>query len=64
MGMQECYSNSMEAYMKFIKTIIFGFTLGLVAHYSISRSGNASLDEGLLNDKELDAVMSLELPQD
>ncbi len=50
--------------MKFIKTIIFGFTLGLIAHYSISRSANTSLDEGLLNDKELDAVMSLELPQD
>tara|TARA_R110002012_G_scaffold252560_2_gene431566 strand:- start:575 stop:739 length:165 start_codon:yes stop_codon:yes gene_type:complete len=54
----------MEAHMKFIKTIIFGFTVGFVAYYSFSGSNGINLDDSLLNDKELDAVMNLELPQD
>ena len=49
--------------MKFIKTIIFGFTLGLVAYFSLVRDNTTNLDDSLLNDKELDVIMNIEIPQ-
>ena len=59
-----CYSSIMEALMKYIKTIIFGFTLGLVSYLSLSGDNGVNLNDDLLNDKQLDALMSIEIPKD
>ena len=50
--------------MKYIKTIIFGFTLGLVSYLSLSGDNGVNLNDELLNDKQLDVLMSIEIPQD
>ena len=50
--------------MKFIKTIIFGFTLGFISYLSLSSDNGVNLDDKLLNDKQLDLIMSVELPKD
>ena len=50
--------------MKFIKTIIFGFTLGLISYLSLSGDNGVNLNDELLNDKQLDALMSIQIPQD
>ena len=50
--------------MKFIKTIIFGFTLGFISYLSLSGDNGVNLDDKLLNDKQLDLIMSVELPKD
>ncbi len=50
--------------MKFIKTIIFGFTLGFISYLSLSGDNGVNLDDQLLNDKQLDLVMSVEIPKD
>ena len=50
--------------MKFIKTIIFGFTLGFVSYLSLSGDNGANLNNELLNDKQLDLIMSIEIPKD
>jgi len=50
--------------MKFIKTIIFGFTLGFISYLSLSGDNGVNLDDQLLNDKQLDLIMSVELPKD
>ena len=47
--------------MKFIKTIIFGFTLGFVSYLSLSGDNGANLNNELLNDKQLDLIMSVEI---
>ena len=49
--------------MKFIKTIIFGFTLGFVGYLSLSGNDQINIDDKLLNDKNLDILMSLEIPK-
>jgi hypothetical protein len=49
--------------MKFIKTIIFGFTLGLGSYLSLSGDSGMNLDDSLLNDKQLDALTSTEIPK-
>ena len=49
--------------MKFIKTIIFGFTLGFGSYLSLSGDNRVNLDDSLLNDKQLDALMSVEIPK-
>lgn len=49
--------------MKFIKTIIFGFTLGFIGYLSLSDSTAVNIDDTLLNDKDLDILMSLEIPK-
>ena len=54
----------MEANMKFIKTIIFGFTLGLVSYLSLSGNDGVNLNDDVLNNKALDFVMSYESPKD
>tara|TARA_Y100001938_G_scaffold141003_1_gene210131 strand:- start:422 stop:586 length:165 start_codon:yes stop_codon:yes gene_type:complete len=54
----------MEAMMKFIKTIIFGFTLGFISYLSLSGNNGVNLNDDLLSDKQLDALMSIEIPQD
>tara|TARA_Y100001938_G_C7771067_1_gene273274 strand:- start:68 stop:232 length:165 start_codon:yes stop_codon:yes gene_type:complete len=54
----------MEAMMKFIKTIIFGFTLGFISYLSLSGNNGVNLDDELLNDKQLDLIMSVEIPKD
>ena len=50
--------------MKYVKTIIFGFTLGLVSYLSLSGDNGVNLNDDLLNDKQLDALMSIEIPKD
>ena len=50
--------------MKFIKTIIFGFTLGFISYLSLSGDNGVNLDDQLLNDKQLDLDMSVEIPKD
>ena len=50
--------------MKYIKTIIFGFTLGFISHLSLSGDNGVNLDDQLLNDKQLDLIMSVEIPKD
>ena len=50
--------------MKYIKTIIFGFTLGFVSYLSLSGDNGVNLNDELLNDKQLDALMSIEISQD
>ncbi len=62
--MWQCYSCNMEAMMKFIKTIIFGFTLGFISYLSLSGNNGVNLNDDLLSDKQLDALMSIEIPQD
>ena len=59
-----CYSSIMEAMMKYIKTIIFGFTLGFISYLSLSGDNGVNLNDDLLNDKQLDALMSIEIPKD
>ena len=59
-----CYSSIMEAMMKYIKTIIFGFTLGFISYLSFSGDNGVNLNDDLLNDKQLDALMSIEIPKD
>jgi hypothetical protein len=54
----------MEEMMKFIKTIIFGFTLGFISYLSLSGNNGVNLDDELLNDKQLDLIMSVEIPKD
>ncbi len=61
--MRGWYSINMEAFMKFIKTIIFGFTLGFVGYLSLSGNDQVNIDDKLLNDKNLDLLMSLEIPK-
>ena len=50
--------------MKYIKTIIFGFTLGLVSYLSLSGDNGVNLNNELLNDKQLDLIMSVEISKD
>lgn len=50
--------------MKFVKTIVFGFTLGFVCYLSLSGDNSVNLNDDLLNDKQLDLIMSIELPKD
>ena len=50
--------------MKFIKTIIFGFTLGFISYFSLSGDNGVNLNDDLLNDKQLDILMSVEIPKD
>ena len=50
--------------MKFIKTIIFGFTLGFVSYLSLSGNNGVNLNDEFLNDKQLDLIMSVEIPKD
>jgi len=50
--------------MKFIKTIIFGFTLGFISYLSLSGDNGVNLNDELLNDKQLDLIMSVEIPKD
>tara|TARA_R100001126_G_C4819394_1_gene145939 strand:+ start:631 stop:783 length:153 start_codon:yes stop_codon:yes gene_type:complete len=49
--------------MQLVKTIIFGFTLGFVAYLSLSGDNGVNLNDDLLNDKDLDVLISLELPK-
>ena len=49
--------------MKFIKTIIFGFTLGFISYLSLSGDNGVNLDDSMLNDKQLNAVMSVVIPK-
>jgi hypothetical protein len=49
--------------MKFIKTIIFGLTLGFVSYLSLSGDSGVNLDDSLLNDKQLDVLTSIEIPK-
>ena len=60
----KCYSNIMEAHMKLAKTIIFGFTLGFISYLSLSGDNGVNLNDDLLNDKQLDILMSIEIPKD
>tara|TARA_B100000282_G_scaffold66162_1_gene44490 strand:- start:502 stop:666 length:165 start_codon:yes stop_codon:yes gene_type:complete len=53
----------MEAYMKLAKTIIFGFTLGFISYLSLSGDSDVNLNDDLLNDKQLDILMSIEIPK-
>ena len=62
--MDKWYINTMEANMKFIKTIIFGFTLGFISYLSLSGDNGVNLNDDLLNDKQLDILMSIEIPKD
>lgn len=48
--------------MKFIKTIIFGFTLGFIGYLSLSGDDGVNLNDDVLSDKALDFVMSYESP--
>ncbi len=59
----KCYSNIMEAHMKLAKTIIFGFTLGFISYLSLSGDNGVNLNDDLLNDKQLDILMSIEIPK-
>ena len=54
----------MEAHMKLAKTIIFGFTLGFICYLSLSGDNGVNLNDDLLNDKQLDILMSIEIPKD
>ena len=54
----------MEAVVKFTKTIIFGFTLGFISYLSLSGDNGVNLNDDLLNDKQVDVLMSIEIPQD
>ena len=49
--------------MKFIKTIIFGFTLGFIGYLSLSGNDGTNIDDALLYDKQLDLLMNLEIPK-
>jgi len=49
--------------MKFIKTIIFGFTLGFISYLSLSGDNGINLDDSMLNDEQLDLLMSFEIPK-
>tara|TARA_Y100000592_G_scaffold75677_1_gene118257 strand:+ start:3584 stop:3748 length:165 start_codon:yes stop_codon:yes gene_type:complete len=53
----------MEAHMKLAKTIIFGFTLGFISYLSLSGDNGVNLNDDLLNDKQLDILMSIEIPK-
>ena len=49
--------------MKFIKTIIFGFTLGFISYLSLAGDNGINLDDSMLNDEQLDLLMSVEIPK-
>jgi len=49
--------------MKLLKTIIFGFTLGFISYISFSGNNGVNLDEGMLNNEQIDALLSIELPK-
>ena len=50
--------------MKYIKTFIFAFTLGFVSYLSLSGDNGVNLNDELLNDKQLELIMSVEIPKD
>lgn len=49
--------------MKFIKTIVFGFTLGFISYLSLSGNNGINLCDDMLNDKNVDILMSIEIPK-
>ena len=49
--------------MKFVMAIIFGFTLGFISSVSISGNNVVNLDDNMLNNENIDALMSVELPE-
>ncbi len=48
--------------MKLMRTIIFGFTLGFVSYLSLSGNNGINLCDDRLNDKNIDILMNVELP--
>ena len=49
--------------MKYVKTIIFGFVLGFISTVSLSGNNGVNLDDNMLNNENIDALMSVELPE-
>lgn len=53
----------MEALMKYVKAIIYGFALGFISTISLSGNNGVNLDDNMLNNENIDALMSVQLPE-